>query len=267
MTSNRLHQRSLVVRMGLTRTSLRTHQVIRKALPDAVEDAGKDVQEAECRISAILEIHTGRQVRTSVSALFRIRPAPDGPNEQEGDGPTCPSAGSPAEPRIIEHETDGETADHLGEPVEQVVECAGADGEEDRVEILELPGVEPVAGQEHGEEEEYPGVGAQEAVETQQLPSPVRLFGHDDARSVVPDDRSWIFEKDGDASAEAGEDDERNVRSVPDRVARRVVRQAELDRRTQYGAEVEDDPKDGDESPLLRFERVGEHQRALGRPE
>ncbi|KAI3475799.1 hypothetical protein L1887_62735 [Cichorium endivia] len=207
----------------------------------------KDVADV---LAAVLEVDAlglGVDGGTRVGLLDVVRAAPYGPHDDKDDGPADPGARPARHALVVEDLADGETADHLAEPVEKVVERASAQRKEDAVVVVELPGVEPVGGEEHGEHEHHPGVGLEQDKETLELLGPGGLAGDEHARAIISDHLGRVHEHGRDKGTEACEHDEGSIGAVGNRVGGRVVGEAELDGRAEYGAQIENDPEDADE--------------------
>ena len=60
---------------------------------------------------------------------------------------------------LIQQQPDRDAAENLGDPINGVVQGPTLDVKQDGVVIAELPGVEVIAGEEHGKEEDDERIG------------------------------------------------------------------------------------------------------------
>lgn len=81
------------------------------------------------------------------------RPDMDPHNHTQQNGPSQKRPDPPSVLLLIQQESNGDTAKNLGDPIDGIVQGAALDIEQDGVVIAKLPGVEIIAGEEHGEEE------------------------------------------------------------------------------------------------------------------
>ena len=77
-----------------------------------------------------------------------------------------------------------------------------------------MVGVEPVAGEEHGEKKDDPDVGPEDFPETQDLGLPGGVFHQDHARPISSNDIAGIDEGPSEASTQKGHDHEADVGSI-----------------------------------------------------
>lgn len=195
---------------------------VRRGLEDGVVEAVGHVQDHGAGVAAGGEVH-GFEGRgggvgdggAGVAQLEGVAAAPDGEGEDEEHGPGVAGA-QVARVVRVEGVPRGRGAEDLREPVEGVVEGAGADGEVGGVDVLELVGVEPVAGQEHGEEQQDVRVAAQEGEQAQQLGAPGWVFHQDDAAAVGANHVFGVDEGEGEEEAEGHENHEGDVGAVGD---------------------------------------------------
>ena len=62
---------------------------------------------------------------------------------------------------LVQQQPDQHAPEDLGDPIDGVVQRAALDVKQHGVVIAELPGVEIIAGEEHGKEEYDEGVGSE----------------------------------------------------------------------------------------------------------
>lgn len=174
------------------------------------EKAKGGVEQRRRHVPSRMVIHL-EDARLSGSDLDlpQIRDAPDAAGLHEQDTERQPRAGTPAQRRALQQPAGQVAAGDLGEPVDDVVEGAGADVEGPQVEAVELVGVEEVAREEHGEEQQDVPVGAQRLEGGVRLLLPGGRGGQRDARAVGAEDVLRLAE-DGERNegAGAGEGDE-----------------------------------------------------------
>jgi len=142
-------------------------------LPSGIEEAVEHVEEEVSDIVRVKDVLPGGG---NVTAGFEDKgksTAPDGADKDEEDAPTGETASATRESGPIEECTEHKRSEDLSEPVEEIVEGAGADVEVVGVHVVELIGIEPIGGPEHGEEEDDIVVCLQSFEETLQF-GPVR---------------------------------------------------------------------------------------------
>lgn len=243
-----------------------------EALEHGVQQSVAEVEQEGPRVPPpILEIDEPLPpIAVGVAELVGEAAGPDG-GAEHGDGgdpaqaPPPPAGGSESE---VEEVADGRGAEHLGAPVEDVVEALGAEREEAAIDVVELVGVEEVAGPCGGEDEQHPPVGEQ----LEDLPP---LGGHGGvahpggAAAVVADDPGGRQEEEGKARAEEHERHEGDVGGVVDAggVGGAVVVEGEGEEATEDAAEVEEAPEEGDVGAAAGRGWVWRHDGALRGPE
>lgn len=90
--------------------------------------------------------------------LKGVPTAPDDHGEDEKCYPGDLGFNRSRQPLHVEAVPEDKGTSHLHEPVEEIVEGAGTGAEVGTVDVVELVGVEPVGGPEHGEKEDDPGI-------------------------------------------------------------------------------------------------------------
>ena len=189
----------------------------RRTVIEAVENIEKHGPDVAGRRPILAHGVFGRGLGAGVLLLPRVSPAPDDKGEAEENRPHDLRLQAAPHALHVQGVAEDEGAPDLAEPVEHAVEGAGADVELGRVEVVELVGVEPVAGEEHGKEEDDPGVGPEDLVQADDLALPGRVLHEDDVGAVAADDVAGVDEGPGEAGADEGEDHEADVGSVRDR--------------------------------------------------
>ena len=75
-------------------------------------------------------------------------------NHTQQNRPSQKRPDPPAVLLLIQQQPDGDTPKNLGDPIDGIVQRPALDIKQDAVVIAVLPGVEIVAGEEHGKEED-----------------------------------------------------------------------------------------------------------------
>lgn len=149
-------------------------------------------------------------------------PDVDDKDHNEQHAPAGERAQAPAEALLVEQKADADGADDLGKPVDQVIQRPRADVEHGAVVIIELyseqyrpslvmiklfrsgrplghcirtPCVEPITREEHGEEQDNPGVRAESHPEPPELCLPRWVAGDGDSCAVRSDHLARIDHK------------------------------------------------------------------------
>ena len=140
-----------------------------------------------------------RRLRPGILFLEGVPAAPDGEGQDEENDPQdlCFDGAALHDARAVEGIAECESAHDLTEPVEHAVEGAGANVEAGGIDVVELVLVEPVAADEHGEEQQDPGVGAEDFEEPPDLRLPARVLHEDDVRAVGADDVAGVDQRPG----------------------------------------------------------------------
>lgn len=81
------------------------------------------------------------------------------------------------------------------------------------IELVELPGVEPVGGEEHGEQQEDHGIGLESDIKRVNLSFPRGIAGDGDRSPICPNHLLRVDHGKRDESPQDGEDEERNLRT------------------------------------------------------
>lgn len=127
--------------------------------------AVEHVQEHRTHVSGTRPVHLrsrlGRRIRPRVPFLPRVAAAPYHHRDHKQHAPYHPGPHTPSQTLDIQPVTEHVSSDDLARPVKDAVERSGPDVELCGIEVVELVGVEPIAGQEHGEEADDPDVGFQ----------------------------------------------------------------------------------------------------------
>ena len=244
-------------------------------LPDSIEKSVEEVQEhganEEAATIGPVDEAVVVGVRSLLTADLHLLPVPaetpddhgQGEEDNEGDlGPDTAADGVDVEAVAVNNSTDD-----LRKPVEQVVEGAGAGVEVRRVHVVVLVGVEDVGGEEHGEEQQDPGLLEESVPEAADLAVPRRVLHEDDLGVVLADDLVSLDEAKGQAGADDHENDEGDVGAVGDCSLLLVDVLGERDEGANDGAQVEDDPEPRNVAALAVLGRVRHHDGSLGSPE
>lgn len=113
-----------------------------------------------------------RNILTRIFLLKSVPATPNGKRKHEHNHPRdlglCPAS----DIGKIQRKAKDEGAADLREPVQHIVEGAGARVESHEIHVLELVGVEPVGGEEHGKEQDDVRIGAEGFPEAEDLSFP-----------------------------------------------------------------------------------------------
>ena len=130
---------------------------IHARLPCGVIEAVRDVQEHRSNIAipcpVTFEVIVFGIVLASVLPLENIAAAPDRKGEHKHDNPSSLCSGRPPDIGEIESKAEDESSKHLSQPVQRAVESASTRVEAREIDVVDLVGVEPIGGEEHGKEE------------------------------------------------------------------------------------------------------------------
>lgn len=178
----------------------------------------EDIQEHTTNVVGVLEIDTGRilrgRIRASILALPGITTTPDGQGEDEKDTQAKTSTSGAAKGGRIQHVSKDERAKHLGEVVEAAVQGAGADVEPGAVDVVEVVGVEPVTGDEHGEEGDDVPVRDQNLAKALDFGPPGWVLHDNDLRTVLTTDVFGLNQEEAENETDEHENHEGDVGCV-----------------------------------------------------
>ena len=175
---------------------------VNRGLPRRIVEAVEHVQKHRAQIATTppiqpLIVVRRRYLPRHLLALPRPTAAPDNHRDSEQDGQTRLGPHAAANRMQIQRMPEHKRPDNLADPVQRVIQGARAHVEVRRVDGVELVRVEPVRGEEHGEEEDDVGVGSDGLVEAEELGLPGRVLHQDDAGAVFADDLVGIHEEEG----------------------------------------------------------------------
>ena len=141
-----------------------------RGLPCSIVEAVEHVEEHRANITVGLEVKNLIRVcldgLAGVALLECISPTPDNHSDDQKhhQGDLC--AHCAAEAWKVEGISEDQRAEDLARPVQYIVQSACTCVEFGEVKVLEVVGVEPIAGEEHGEEEQDVPVGFESFEET-----------------------------------------------------------------------------------------------------
>lgn len=184
-----------------------------------VEEHGSHVT---TRRPILLERSLGRRLCSGELFLKRIPSTPDHHRQDKQGTPGRLGPRRPPNTLDIQSISKNIGSDNLTGIVENTVEGSGPDVEFCRVEVVELVGVEPIAGEEHGKEKHDPGVGPEHLQKTKDLALPRRMFHQNHVGPIATDDIARIDQRPCQTSANECEDHEADVGTVGHAACRRV---------------------------------------------
>ena len=251
------------------------HVPVDTSLPSGIVEAVEDVQEHRAnvaRIRPIKRLPVGVEfdvhALASVPLLKGIATTPDSKGEDDKNDPGDLGSGRAANTLDIEQISPDTSGENLSQPVEKTVQCLGAGIEVSAVHGILLVDVKPVGNEEHGEEQDHEGFESEGFPQTGQLGFPAGVLHENDAASILTDNVAGVAEEDSEEGSNGHQHDEADVRAVRNsRVRLDVDVLAEGDQAADDSAHVEDCPEPGKVLALLLLVGVGDHDRALGRPE
>ena len=126
--------------------------------------------------------------------------------------------------------------------------------------------VEPVAGQEHREEEDDVPVSLEGIEETEDFALPGRILHHDDFGSVLTFDELRITEEAGQDKTGKHENHEGDVCAVIDAAGAGIEILTQWDQGSKNTAQIEDHPEPGDVATFGLFSGVAHHHGTLCGP-
>ena len=109
---------------------------------------------------------------------------------------------------LIKQHPDRDAAQDLSDPIDGIVQGATLDIKQDSVVFAELPGIEVIAGEEHGKEEDDEWVLSEYYPETFELGFPRGVSGSGNPGTVGPDHFVWFRHYERDYDPHDGQDEE-----------------------------------------------------------
>ena len=166
------------------------------SLPSSITKAVPEVKEHGAKVLAAfgpvnldsLPILAGNDGTLGLILLPGVTAAPGDKGEDDEHDKGDLGADAAPQAGVVEGEAKDDGANDLRKPVEETVESARAEVEVGGVETVVLVGVEDVGGEEHGEEQEDPGLldkGFKKALE---LGLPGRVLHENDLAAIIADD-------------------------------------------------------------------------------
>ena len=197
------------------------NEPVNSCLPSRIVETVEDIQEHHSHVSGGLPI--GRlviwmdlniNVGTGVLLLISISTTPNNERKGEKDSQSSLCSHGTSHSLDIQSITPDNSSQNLSHVVKERVESFGAGVEASTVDGVELIGVEPVGGPEHGEEKENEGLKFYSLVESDKFGLPAGVLHEDDSGSVGSDNVVGVAEHEGEDSAEEHEHDEGDVSSI-----------------------------------------------------
>ena len=144
--------------------------------------------------------------------LIIPRPDMNTHNHTQQNRPSQKGPNPPPILLLIEQQADRDAAQDLGDPIDGVVQRASLDIKQHGVVFAELPGIEVIAGEEHGKEEDDERVCPEQYPETFEFDFPRRMSGSCDPRAVGSDHLVWCCHYERDYDPHDRQDEERDLK-------------------------------------------------------
>lgn len=189
-------------------------------LPDGVIEAVEDVEEHVTDIARVSPVLSnpglGRRVLTSICLGEGVSATPDGHGEDKEECKATLGSDSSADSLDIKSISETHGAYNLRHVVEKGVESLSSSSEIGTVDGVEVVGVEPIRGPEHGEEEDDEGFESDRLVESDELGLPGWVLHQNDSGTVFSDDITSVAEEKGENGTASHEDNEGNICTISD---------------------------------------------------
>jgi len=153
-----------VVGSTATRVGKCTHIPIDSALPEAVIHAIEDVKEHGANVARSGPVISGG-VSTGIGSLESIATTVDDEGNSEEEAPSDLGADTTTEVGEIKTPAHNSGTEDLGEVVKTAVESLGTSVEVGAIDCVLLVDIEPVGREDHGKEENDPGIASNGFVE------------------------------------------------------------------------------------------------------
>lgn len=247
----------------------RADEPVDQALEGGVQEAVAEIEEEGPRVSraGVLEVELLFPLSVGVPQLVGQAAAPRGGAQRRHRSNAQEAPAAAAAAAVVEHPADARRTRHLRPPVENVVQAGGAQVEEQPVDVVELVGVEEVAGPRCRRDQQHPPV-AEQLGDLHGLGGHVGVPDGGGAAAVPADDAAGGEHGEGEQCPRGHEAHEGDVGAVVDRGGgRAAVVEDEGDETADDAPHVEDAPEDGDVRALAAGRRVRGHDGALACPE
>lgn len=192
-------------------------------LPNRIVETVKDVQEHGADISRgspvgglIVRVQLGIDRLARVVLLVGVAAAPKSKSKDNQDNPSHLGTNGPAHTLDIDQDAGNPGGENLREIVQEAVERLGARRESCAVDTVLLIDVEPVGGEEHGEQQHNQRLEAECLPETEKLALPAGVLFQNDTTAILSNNVIGVAEQEGEDGAAEHEDDEANVGAIGD---------------------------------------------------
>lgn len=261
-----------------------SHQPVRVTLVHGIENTIEEVQEEgsnvlagvvdkidAVEISSVLDPGILCGVENSIlgseGGLEDDTSDPDGNADTSQHNQAIASTGGAVPLRAIQEVAVEDGGDDLSEPVEHGVHVTGALGEVEAVDSVELVRVDPVGGEEHGNESQHAPV-LEESEDRLELGDGARVLDLDDMRAISTDDLVGGQQENRDEGSEGHDNHVSDVRGSGSTTGLVVAPlNAERNDVTEDTTAVEDGPEDGEVLALLVLSGVTHHDGTLSAPQ
>ena len=259
-----------------------SHQPVRVALVHGIGNTIEEVQEEGCNVIAgVLDEINAAEVGGVLDVLTVLK---DGALGSEGglEGNTASPGGSAdggqqdetiastsgAGPLFtIQESTVEDRGKDLSHPVEHRVHVTGALSKVEGVDSGELVGVDPVGGEEHGNECQHAPV-LEESKDRLELRDGARVLDLDDGSAIVTNDLGGGQQQDGDESTDGHDNHVSDISAIGSTTSLWIIPlKTERNHVSEDTTAVEDGPEDGEVLALLVLSGVTHHDGTLGAPQ
>lgn len=129
-------------------------------------------------------------------------------NHEQQNRPSQKGPNPPPILLLIKQQPDRDAAQDLRDPIDGIVQGATLDIKQDGVVFAELPGIEVIAGEEHGKEEDDEWVCSEDYPKTFELGFPRGVPGSRNPGTVGSDHLVWRGHYERDNDSHDGQDEE-----------------------------------------------------------
>lgn len=151
-----------------------------------------------------------------VGSLELVTAAPHNHDQGKKRSPCNLGAHCAADALKVEGEAKDVGTDNLHRVVNHTIERAGSSVKVGSVDLGEVVGVEPVGGQEHGEQGQDIRVSEEGLPEAHDFRGPRWVLHDNDLGAILTNDVLCIDEGPGEGSTDQGEDQETNIGAIAD---------------------------------------------------
>ena len=264
-----------------------SHQPVRETLVHGIGDSVSEVEEEGTdkvlgvgdqidmvKVGGVLDqaarvarVWDGVVVAGTKRALEEVPSSPGTAKQDSQEDKTVAGTLGTGPLALVQELTIGNGGENLSQPVEHRVHGTRTDGEVEGVDGVELVGVDPVGGEEHGDQAQHAPV-QEELEDRDQLGGGARVADTDDVRAIPTENLGGRQQEEGEKGTNDHDDHVGPIGTGASTTGIGVVPlENQGDDVTNDTSTVEDGPEDGKVLALVTLLGVAHHDGTLGAPQ